>query len=284
MEMDNKKKWLVTGVSGGLGRAIALAAAQEGHIVYGTLRNKEQFNAYEDLVPGNTIPLLLDVTNKAAISIAIADIIGLNGSIDVVVNNAGYGLIGGIEEVSEKEIRNQMETNFFGAMWVTQSVLPIMRKQKSGWILQVSSSAGFRSAAGFGIYNASKFALEGMSEALAQEMKPLGVHVVILEPGPFRTNFAGSSAVFSEQNIPAYDATVGQFKRIMTEKSGTQDGDPNKAAAVILALVKSNNPPVRLPLGHFSITAIRNKLVEVEKDIQAWEHLTSTTSFEEQSI
>ena len=127
---------------------------------------------------------------------------------------------------------------------------------------------------------ASKFALEGMSEALALEMKPLGVNVVIIEPGPFRTNFAGSSAVFSATSIDAYDSTVGQFKSIMKEKSGTQDGDPDKAAAVILELIKSQNPPVRLPLGKFSIAAIRNKLVEVEMDVQSWEHLTAHTSYD----
>lgn len=272
--------WLITGVSSGLGRAIAEAAAKSGCIVYGTLRNAEQMKDYDDLVPGYTKALLLDITQKRAIESAIELILNENQGIDVVVNNAGFGLIGAIEELTESEIRNQMETNFFGALWVTQVVLPQMRKQKSGWILQVSSSAGFRSAAGFGIYNASKFALEGMSEALALEMKPFGVNVVILEPGPFRTNFAGSSAHFSNQNIAEYDATVGQFKRNMKEKSGTQDGNPEKAAAVILELIKNESPPLRLPLGQFSINAIRNKLEEVEKDIQAWEHLTAHTNFD----
>ena len=281
MDTINKQIWLVTGVSGGLGKAIALVAAQSGHVVYGTLRQQEQLQTFEDLVPGKTKSLLMDVTNKTEIALAMERIIQENGELNVLVNNAGYGLIGGIEEVSELEIRNQMETNFFGALWVTRAVLPIMRQQQSGWILQVSSSAGFRSAAGFGIYNASKFALEGMSEALALEMRPLGVHVVIVEPGPFRTNFAGSSACFTESSISEYDNTVGEFKRIMAEKSGTQDGDPEKAAAVILAVVKSNNPPLRLPLGKFSIAAIRNKLSEVEKDIQSYEHLTDHTSYED---
>lgn len=281
MENSNKKVWLITGVSGGLGRAIAKAAAEAGHIVYGTLRKEKQLNSFEELMPGFTKGILMDVTNKGQIEAAVNRVLNENDRIDVVVNNAGYGLIGGIEEVTNQEIRDQMETNFFGALCITQSVLPIMRKQKSGWILQISSSAGFRSAAGFGIYNASKFALEGMSEALALEMKPLGINIVIVEPGPFRTDFAGSSAVFSEHAIADYHPTVGVFKSIMKEKSGSQDGDPDKAAVVIMALINSANPPTRLPLGKFSIAAIRNKLVEVEQDIEAWEHLTAHTSFEE---
>lgn len=281
MNNNNKKVWLITGVSGGLGRSIAKSAAMAGHLVYGTLRKAEDIQLFNDLVPGFTKGIIMDVTKSDEVTTVVNAIIKENNALDVLVNNAGYGLIGGIEEVTNSEIRNQMETNFFGALGLTQMVLPIMRRQQSGWILQISSSAGFRAAAGFGIYNASKFALEGMSEALALEMRPHGVNVVIVEPGPFRTNFAGSSAQFSANEIDDYKSTVGQFKNIMKEKSGTQDGDPEKAAAVILQLVNAKNPPVRLPLGRFSIAAIRNKLSEVERDIQAWEQITSQTSFEE---
>lgn len=277
--LKNKAIWLITGVSGGLGRSLAMFAAGKGHTVYGTLRNKEQITDFEALVPGKTLGVLMDVRNHSESEAVVADIIEKKGGIDVLVNNAGFGMIGAIEELTDQEIRNQFETNFFGALFLTQKVLPIMRQQKDGKIVQISSAAGFRATAGFGIYNASKFALEGFSEALAQETKPLGIDVMIVEPGPFRTQFAGTSAIFSKNTIADYDETAGSFKRLLMERSGQQDGDPEKAAKVIYDVLYSNNPPLRLPLGMPSITAIRSKLAQVESDITAWEHISAHTSY-----
>jgi NAD(P)-dependent dehydrogenase (short-subunit alcohol dehydrogenase family) len=197
----------------------------------------------------------------------------------VLVNNAGFGFLGAVEEATITDYREVMETNFFGALQVTQAVLPFMRKQGSGHIIQMSSAAGFRSTAGFGVYNASKFALEGMSEALALEVAPLGIKVIIVEPGPFRTNFAGSSIKTASNEIPDYDATARIFKNNILGYAGQQEGDPIKAAQVILQVVQSDNPPLRLPLGSTAITAVRNKLQQVEQDLNSWEQIAAHTSF-----
>ena len=203
------------------------------------------------------------------------------GSIDILVNNAGYGLFGAIEEVSLDEARQQMETNFFGALALTQAVLPFMRERKSGHIIQISSMAGFRAVAGMGLYNASKFALEGFSEALALETKHLNIKVTIVEPGPFRTNWAGDSSIRSEKVIEEYSPTAGSRISTIQAYSGNQPGDPEKAARAIIKVVNSDNPPLRFPLGTVAIQAIRNKLKSVEEEINEWEKVAADTSFDD---
>jgi len=273
--------WLITGVSGGLGRALAREVALTGDIVIGTLRKQEQIAEFESLVPEKTFGVILDVTNQTLFDDVISECISGFGRIDILVNNAGYGLFGAIEEVSMAEARQQMETNFFGALGLTQAVLPIMRKQKSGHIIQISSMAGFRSVAGMGLYNASKFALEGFSEALALETKPLNIGVTIVEPGPFRTSWAGDSSTRSAKTIEDYSDTAGSRISTVQGYSGNQPGDPVKAAKAIIKAINSNNPPLRLPLGAAALEAIRSKLQSVEEEIKTWENTSLDTSFDD---
>ncbi|MBC5774841.1 SDR family NAD(P)-dependent oxidoreductase [Pontibacter sp. KCTC 32443] len=273
------KVWFITGVSSGFGRTLAEEVARNGDKVIGTVRQLGQLAEFNDISPGNTFAYLMDVTNPDGIKATIDAAFNHFGRLDVLVNNAGFGFLGAVEEATIKDFREVMETNFFGALQVTQAMLPYMRKQGSGRIIQMSSAAGFRSTAGFGVYNASKFALEGMSEALALEVAPLGIHVTIVEPGPFRTNFAGSSIKAAKQEMPEYDASARVFKNNILGYAGQQEGDPQKAAQVILQVVNAENPPLRLPLGSTAFTAVRNKLKQVEQDLSAWEEVAANTSY-----
>jgi len=276
----SNKVWFITGVSSGFGRTLAEEVAKSGDKVIGTVRQHRQLEEFNAIAPGNTFAYLMDVTNADGVNATIDAAIKHLGRIDVLVNNAGFGFLGAVDEATITDFREVMEANFFGALQVTKAVLPHMRARGSGYIVQMSSVAGFRSTQGFGVYNASKFALEGMSEALAQEVKPLGIHVTIVEPGPFRTNFAGSSIKAAKLELPEYDQTARVFKNTILGYAGQQEGDPVKAAQVILQVVKSDNPPLRLPLGGTAITAVRNKLEQVEQDITAWETIAANTNFD----
>jgi len=198
-----------------------------------------------------------------------------------LVNNAGYGTIGAIEEFSLEEIREQMETNYFGAVAITKAILPIMRNQGSGHIVQISSQSGFRASAGFGIYNASKFALEGFSEALAQEVAPFGIKVTIVEPGPFRTQFLSTSLKMAQNKIDVYQkGPVGQMYQYQQKMDGKQEGDPVKAAKAIVDYIQSGKENLRLPLGKVTIQSMRAKLAAVEKDIAANEAISLSTIYQ----
>lgn len=273
--------WLITGVSGGLGRALAKEAALQGEIVYGTIRKPEQINEFNELVPGKTFGIQLDVNNHDQIKSVVEQIITQSGRIDVLVNNAGYGLFGAIEELSMEEARMQMETNFFAVLAMTQAVLPILRKQRSGHILQISSMSGLRANSGTGLYNASKFALEGMSEALALELQPLNIRLTLVEPGPFRTDWAGTSSVSAKNKIEDYELSSGARLRLLQSTSGKQPGDPAKAAKAILLAVNSEHPPLRLLLGKVALDAVRDKFRTVEEEFSKWEAISLNTSFEE---
>ncbi|MBL7812042.1 MAG: SDR family NAD(P)-dependent oxidoreductase [Bacteroidetes bacterium] len=276
--MNNQRVWFITGVSGGLGRAIALAAAAKGDLVYGTVRKPEQMADFESQIPGFTKAVLLDINNHEAVKKVVAELLEQVG-IDVLVNNAGYGLFGAIEEVTMDECRKQMETNFFSALHLCQIVLPYMRRAGKGHIVQISSIAGFRGTEGLGIYNASKFALEGFSQALQKEVKPFGIHVTLVEPGPFRTEWGGSSSIRSHKTMPEYADTAGLRIRTIHGYSGTQPGDPAKAADVILSVVNHPEPPMHLPLGAFAIEGFRDKMKALQAEINAWEKLSTATSF-----
>lgn len=273
--------WLITGVSGGLGRALALEAAQNGDIVYGTLRKTEQLETFNNLVPEKTFGIILDVNQHQNIAAVLTNILEQQGRLDVLVNNAGYGLFGAIEELSMNEARQQMETNFFSVLALTQAVLPIMRKQRSGHILQISSMSGIRAYSGTGLYNASKFALEGMSEALAAEIKPLNIHLTLIEPGPFRTDWAGASSVRAKKSIEDYKASSGDRLNLLQSNSGKQPGDPSKGAKAMLKVVNSENPPLRLVLGKPALDAIREKYKMVEEELKTWEDVTLNTSYDQ---
>ncbi|ARS35555.1 oxidoreductase [Pontibacter actiniarum] len=274
-----EKIWFITGVSSGFGRTLAEEVARRGDKVIGTVRQHRQLEEFNAISPGNTFAYMMDVTNADGVRATVDAAVKHLGRLDVLVNNAGFGFLGAVEEASVQEFREVMETNFFGALQVTQAVLPHMRRQGSGHIIQMSSVAGFRSTQGFGVYNASKFALEGMSEALAQEVAPLGIRVSIIEPGPFRTNFAGSSIKGAKQELPEYEGTARVFKNNILGYAGEQEGDPVKAAQVLLQVVDSDNPPLRLPLGQTAYDGVRRKLQQVEQDLQNWEHTATKTSF-----
>jgi NAD(P)-dependent dehydrogenase (short-subunit alcohol dehydrogenase family) len=225
------------------------------------------------------LALGLDVNDEAAVTRVVAQATETFGGIDVLVNNAGYGLAGAIEEISTAEARAQMETNVFGALNLTRAVLPGMRERRRGHLLQISSAAGFVSTPGLGLYNASKFALEGFSEALAQEVAAFGIHVTIVEPGPFRTDWAGPSLITPAISIEAYADTAHKTIATLNGYSGQQPGDPDKAAQAMIKVVESQHPPLRLPLGEMALGRIRGKLKSVAAELDAWEAVSLATSY-----
>lgn len=278
---ENRRTWLVTGVSTGLGRAIAEAALRRGDAVIGTLRKAEQVAAFEALAPGRATARLLDVTDRAKVYEVARSAIEAAGGVDVVVNNAGYGLCGAAEEVSDAELRHQMETNFFGLVEVTRAALPFMRARKRGHFVNISSVAGFKGILGMSIYSASKFAVEGFSEGLAAECAHLGIKVTIVEPGGFRTNWSSSTAlVRSARVIDDYVPTAGAVRTMLEQYNGQQPGDPAKGAAAILTAVDSTQPPLRLPLGADAVKYLREKLAQMTQELDAWEKVASATGFD----
>lgn len=277
---SESRTWLITGVSSGFGRYLAEAALARGDVVIGTLRKADQVAGFEALAPGRAHALTLDVTDSAHIAAVVAQAVAVNGRIDVLVNNAGYGFVGAVEEATLAEVRQQFETNFFGMVQVTQAVLPHMRSRGNGHILNLSSGAGVIASPGLGYYAASKFAVEGFSEALAGEMAPLGIRVTILEPGGFRTQFSGGSFAQAQQRIADYDATAGRMRAGFEQFNGRQPGDPRKAAQVMLQLVDLPEPPLRLVLGKDMLPRVRGKLQGVLAEIDRWEAMSVSTEFD----
>lgn len=275
------KIWFITGASSGFGAELAKAVIQSGDKVAATFRQEGQANSFSQQYGDKGYAVILDVRQTDKISSAFQQAIDKFGKIDVLVNNAGYGTIGAIEEFSLEEIREQMETNYFGAVAITKAILPIMRNQGSGHIVQISSQSGFRASAGFGIYNASKFALEGFSEALAQEVAPFGIKVTIVEPGPFRTQFLSTSLKMAQNKIDVYQkGPVGQMYQYQQKMDGKQEGDPVKAAKAIVDYIQSGKENLRLPLGKVTIQSMRAKLAAVEKDIAANEAISLSTIYQ----
>lgn len=265
----NKRIWLITGVSSGLGKALAEAVISSGDFVIGTFRKESEVKAFNEKYGSRATGILLDVTDISSIDETIGQLVSSVGHIDVLVNNAGIGFIGAIEEASVEEVRTIFEVNFFGMFKLTQAVLPHMRARKSGQIVQISSHAGVKAFAGFGIYNASKFAMEGMSEALAQELSPLGIKVSIIEPGPFRTNFAGRSLHQAEQVISDYDDSAGAFRQKLLSVHDKQEGDPVKASQLILDHVNDQDSTLRLALGSIPLKTIGMKIDSLQSDLDA---------------
>lgn len=264
-----KQVWFITGISSGLGKSLAEAVIGQGHFVVGTFRRSEQVAAFNEVHEGNAKGILLDINDQEAGSTALREVFELYGRIDVLVNNAGLGFAGAIEETSMEEVRGVFETNFFATLNLTQAVLPYMRAQKSGHIVQVSSHGGVKAFGGFGIYNASKFALEGFSEALEQEVAPLGIKISIVEPGPFRTAFAGNNLGLASGEIADYQDTAGAFKAKLQGVDGKQEGDPDKAALAIIQHVNQKNSTLRLPLGKVPLVTIRAKIDSLKADLEA---------------
>ncbi|MEO6670297.1 MAG: oxidoreductase [Ferruginibacter sp.] len=269
-----EKVWLITGCSTGFGRELAKYVLSEGYRVAVTARNtddvKDIVEGYED----RSIVLKLDVTKPQEISDAVQETKSKFGRIDVLVNNAGLGYFGAVEESEDAAVRNMFEINFFGLTKMIQETLPIMRAQKSGHILNVSSIGGLVGFPAVGFYNATKFAVDGLSESLAKETAPLGIKVTIIAPSGFRTDWAGRSANNSAIVIEDYATTAGKNKNDIRGYSGNQPGDPVKAAHAIVKAVKSQNPPLRLLLGAAALKGARAKLDLLKKDFDAWEETT----------
>jgi NAD(P)-dependent dehydrogenase (short-subunit alcohol dehydrogenase family) len=271
--------WLITGVSSGFGRALAEAVLAKGDKVAGTLRNEAARTAFDGEAPGRSFGILLDVTDEASVRQGIEEAETKTGGIDVLVNNAGYGFEGAIEEASLAQIRAQFEVNVFGAVSVIQAVLPHMRRRRAGHIVNITSMGGLVAFPGVGIYNGSKFALEGISEALAKEVKPLGIKVTIVEPGSFRTDWAGRSMVHAERSIADYEETAGAFRRSLAMRNGRQAGDPRKAAQAIILAVETEQPPLRLLLGPDALRLVGEKLGALQSEILKWAPVSAGTNF-----
>jgi NAD(P)-dependent dehydrogenase (short-subunit alcohol dehydrogenase family) len=267
--------WLITGASSGFGRAIAEAAVAADDVVIATARTAAVLSDLTEAHPGQVEALTLDVTDTAAIEAAVQDVIARHGRIDVLVNNAGRGHVGAAEETSDAELRSLFDVHVFGPAALVRAVLPHMRERRSGTIVQMSSMGGQMSFAGFSAYSGTKFALEGMSEALADEVRPLGIKVLIVEPGAFRTGFFGATTASGQ--IADYSATVGTTRQMIQASNGCQPGDPAKAAAAIIAAIDAPETPLRLPLGDDAVDAISGHLDGVRAELAGWEKIARDT-------
>ena len=268
---------LITGVSSGFGRALAQQALLAGHRVVGTVRNETDRQVLEALAPGRAFGRLLDVTDTAAINALVADIETNIGSIDVLVNNAGYGHEGILEESTLAELRQQFEVNVFAPAALIKAVLPHMRARRRGHILNITSMGGFITMPGIAWYCGSKFALEGISEVLGKEVAPFGIHVTAVAPGSFRTDWAGRSMVRAPRSIDDHDALFDPIRNAREAKSGHQPGDPVKAAQAMLQVIDSDAPPRHLLLGSDALQLVRAKLASMAGSIDAWEQLSRST-------
>ena len=275
------KVFFITGVSTGFGRAISEEALARGHRVVGTLRKEEELAAFERLSPGRSHGVLLDVTDNGAIPGVIARAEKEVGPIDVLINNAGYGHEGLIEESSLDDLRRQFEVNVFGAVAVIQAVLPSMRRRRTGRILNISSMGGVTTFPGIGFYHGSKFALEGISETLGKEVKDFGIRVTAVEPGGFRTDWAGRSMVRAPRSIADYDALMNPIRERRLQYSGRQVGDPKKGAAAIVALATAENPPAHVLLGSDAWRLVHEKLDALQAEYEAWKTVSLSTDVTE---
>jgi len=273
--------WFITGSSTGFGALLARELLRRGERVIATARNASALDDLPTLYPDTARVFTLDVTKPAEIE-SIARLASTAfGHIDVLVNNAGYGVTGAIEEVSEDEFEPMFQTNVYGLIRTTRAFLPHFRQRRSGHIFNLSSIGGLIGGAGWGFYNATKFAVEGFSEALAAELKPLGIHVTVVEPGPFRTDFLGRSGKLAAREIPEYKDTAGKARDYLTSQSGKQPGDPQKAVEAIITAADAPQPPLHLILGKVALTRFRDKLALWDKEIAAWEPVTLGADFPE---
>lgn len=281
MSNTTKPVWFITGCSTGFGRELVKQLLDKSYNVVITARN---INKIQDLANGydtNSLVLPLDVTNEEQIKSAVAKAEEKFGHIDVLVNNAGYGYFSSIEEGEDDKVRAQFETNVFGLIHVTQAVLPGMRKRKKGNIVNVSSIGGLRSFASTGFYHATKYAIEGLSETLSIEAAPMGIKVTLVEPGPFRTDWAGRSSIRTPLKIAEYESTVGVRLKASAEISGKQIGDPVRGVAAIIKAVEAENPPLRLLLGKPAYELALGKIDLLKKDFEDWKEVTLGADFPE---
>ena len=277
--MQRGNNWFITGASSGFGRLLTEYLLKQGATVVATAR---QVNQLEDLVtryPGNATIMPLDVTSGASIDHAVSDAIGHVGHIDVLVNNAGYGVCGAVEEVTEDEYMPMFNTNVFGVINLTKAFLPMFRQRRSGAIINLSSIGGLIGSPGWGYYNATKFAVEGLSEALHAELAPMGVHVMVVEPGPFRTDFLGRSGQEAERRISDYEDTVGKTREYFKTQAGKQAGDPQRAVEAIVEAINAPEPPKHLLLGKLALTRFRKHMEDWTVELDKWQNVTTGADF-----
>jgi len=274
-----KNTWLITGSSRGFGRALAEAVLDAGHNLVATARDPGSLQGIGEGRPGALLTVPLDVTDEAQAEAAIASAVDRFGELDILVNNAGYGDVGSVEDTPLSAFRQQIETNLFGTIIMTKAAIPIMRAQRSGHIIQFSSVGGRIGAPGRAPYSAAKWGVEGFSEVLAKEMALIGVRVTIIEPGGFRTDFAGASTRVDEGRAE-YDAVVGKAARMQRAYDGKQPGDPRKGAAAILRVVGMEQPPLRLPLGSDALGAIETSDRGRLEELTRWSALSRSTDYE----
>src|SRR5579883_37186 len=271
--------WFITGSSQGFGRELVRAALERGDSVMATSRKPQSLPAAFPKAGDRLLAAAMDLRDPEQISSAVNQAIARFGRIDILVNNAGYGVTGAVEEASDDEIASVYDTNVFGLLRVTRAVLPQMRKQRSGHIVNLSSIGGLTGMPGWGIYNSTKFAVEGLSEALAAELGPLGIGVTIVEPGPFRTDFLGGSLVKTANTLPDYRETAGKTRASAMERNGKQQGDPAAAAKLIVQAVTSANHPLHLVLGKFAYDRMYQKLEAFRNEMEAWREKGIGTDF-----
>ncbi|WP_429279386.1 oxidoreductase [Paraburkholderia sp. GAS41] len=280
MSSTSRKTFLITGVSSGFGRAFAEAALNDGHSVIGTVRNEAAAQGFEALAAGRAHAIVLDLTEFDAIAPAIDRMTDKVGPIDVLVNNAGYGHEGTLEESPLADLRRQFDINVFAAVATIKAVLPSMRTRRTGHIINITSMGGLITLPGISYYCGSKFALEGISESLAKEVAGFGVKVTAIAPGSFRTDWAGRSMVRAGRSIADYDTLFDPVRAAREAKSGKQAGDPAKAAQVLLRLVEAADPPVHLVLGNDALKLVQDKLAALGDEIAEWESVSRSTDFD----
>lgn len=271
--------WFVTGSASGLGRAVTLAALEAGHSVVATARNIHAIDDLQDRFDSQILRVAMDVTSPAEVQHSVAAALTRFGRIDVLVNNAGYGLFGAFEEIKDQEARRQFEVNVFGLFAVTRAILPAMRRQQSGLVMNVSSIGGRVAYPALSVYHATKFAVEGMSESLAQEVAPFGIKVTIIEPGSLRTDWSGRSAVTAAELSEYANTPAGYVRNLLKTSHGQEPGDPARAAQVIVAVAQHAEPPLRLPLGADAFAGIRTRFQTDLQSMQKLEAAATATSF-----
>ncbi len=281
MALHKSDVWFITGCSTGFGRELAKLVLERGYRAVITARDPSKIQDLKRGHESRALVLKLDVTNRTEVEYAVKSAELAFGSIDVLVNNAGYGYVAAIEESDETEVRNLVETNFFGLARMIHVVLPGMRKRRHGSVVNISSIGGLVGFPGVGYYNATKFAVEGLSESLSKEVAPLGINVLIVEPGPFRTDWAGRSLKMSAKQMPEYAETAGAFRERITGRSGKQMGDPVRAGLAIIKALESEHAPLHLALGLIALETARTKVDELRDELDAWEETSLSADFPE---
>ncbi len=275
-----EKVWFITGSSRGLGRSLTAAVLASGAKVAATARNPQQLDDLKQKYPGQILPIQLDVTDSKMIHDAVDQAVKHFGRIDVLVNNAGFGITGAAEAYTEEQVRSQLETNLYAPIAITRAILPVMRKQRSGYILQISSIGGRVGNAGLTMYQAAKFGLGGFTEALSKEVAPLGIHVISVEPGGFRTDWGGASMTFAPE-VEGYEASVGWIIKYLRGGSFTPMGDPDKAAKVMIDLVENPEPPVHLVLGSEAAGFLQQADAARKAEFEKWLPVTKSTDHDD---